>query len=436
MFDWYTCKMANTKPKLFFGWFLAVVLGFMFFMANGSLLTSAAISNPLMGESLHMSASELGLGVTLVILAYGLGAPIIGFIISRIGARWTQVIGGCLMILGASGLAFIVKSPLLYYVYFTVLGVSTIMVGQLSVETTVSAWFVRYRGIAMSLTMAIGGLGAFVSPLIANALITGAGFDWRAAWYFFIGTGALAIVLALFVVRNRPQDIDLQPDGISEEDWRRARKSSTRTTRPVVYKYLEKDECVSALRTPRFWLIACIGTAGFLFYSLSTGVSTLHFASIGIDRMAIVGGVSSMGLSMLVGKLVCGVISDRIEPVRILAFCDAIIAIAVLTSVLIPSFVSVYIFYSAAGFAYGGIVPCLPTAVANHFGAKAMPKNIGMVMCVGGLTSAAVPIAGGMLFDLIGSYAPVFIGVASIATLCAIMGFLLKIPEETTRAAD
>jgi MFS family permease len=418
---------AMYVPKLYYGWILTTILGAMFFMANGSLLTSAAISNPLMGLDLQMSATQISLGVTLVIFSYGLGAPIVGFMIAHIGIRKTQMIGGALMACAAAGLSFVVVGPITYLICFTILGTSTIMVGQISVETAIGIWFVRYRGIAMTVAMTIGGLGAFGSPLIANALINVNGGNWRAAWYFFIAAGIVAIILAAFVVRESPEEIGLNPDGATESELRQGVEILPGKIASRVYKNLVGQEFFQVLRTSRFWLIAAVGAAGFLFYSLSTGVSTAHFANLGIDRMTIVTGVSSMGLSMLIGKLVCGAASDRIEPIRILAFCDALIAVAIVTGVLWQTYIAVYIFYGLAGFAYGGVIPCLPTSIANHFGRKALSKNIGVVMLICGLTSAAVPFAGGIIFDRSGSYLPVFLAVAAVAAACAIGGFLIRV---------
>ena len=449
--------MENKKrSQLFYGWPLAIILGFMFFMANGSLLTSASISNPLMAEDLAMTATELGFSFSLVIFLYGIGAPICGFIISRIGARFTQMLGGALFIAASLTLFFFVKDSLLFYIAFSVMGLASMMVGQMSVETTMGAWFHRRRGVAMALAMSIGGLGAFISPLVANALI-GWGGTWRSAWLFFCAAGVLAVLLSLFFVKNKPSEIGEVPDGreaVSEAtsdvpadvegktvaETSLKDNSQTTASGPVkervgtgVYKHRDGLGFSESLRSPAYWLICTTGFCGYLFYSLATGQSTAHFASIGIDRLAIVGGMSSFGLAALVGRLAWGSISDRFEPIRLMAICDLLIASAIVIGALAVNEAMLYAFYLIAGFAYGGIVPNLPTAIANRFGSKCLANNLGIVMMVCGLTSAVVPVLGGLLFDLTGSYAPIFIGTAAVVVVGAISGFCVQRPDRVSR---
>jgi MFS family permease len=409
--------------KLFYGWILAVIFGAMFFMANGSLANTASVANPLMAADLEMSATQVSTGFTVLILMYGFGAPIAGWLVDRLGVRLTQIIGGILLMVCAASMIFLVREPILYTVTFAVFGVAALMVGQIAVQSAIGFWFVKYRGMAMTIAMTIGGLGAFGAPLIANGLITSGG-SWRSAWYFFLITGALAIILALVFVKNDPKDIGQLPDGGEV-----AQETPVEVKPSRVYKNLEEVTYAQTIKTPAYWLLIVTAAGAFFWYTLCTGLSIPHFMELGIDRLVAIGGLSSMGLAMLIGKFVWGAISDYVEPIRLLAVCEVLIFTGIVLAMFASNTFMVYAFYILSGFAYGGIVPNLPTSIANYFGKTAFAKNLGTVMLIMGITSSALPVVGGILFDLTHSYIPAFVITAAIVALSIICGFILRIPK-------
>lgn len=430
--------------KIYYGWFLAVVFGLMFFMANGSLGSLAAIANPLMAADLGMSATAVSTGFSVLILMYGIGAPICGWLVSRLGTRNCQIVSGAALCLCGVSMAVFVTEPILYTITCAIVAVAALGVGQIAVQSTIGNWFIKRRGIAMTVVMTVGGLGGFGAPLIANALINWGG-TWRSAWYFFIATGILAIIFALLFVKNKPQDIGLLPDGdvtsladVAKDGTNGSApakssvaENSAKPAKPTrVYKCQEEISYGQAVKTPAFWLIVLAGFGGFLFYSLATGISTFTFTEAGITRDVIVGGVSAMGFAMLIGKFAWGAISDFIEPARLLSFCSILIIIAIIIGIIMPSNITVYAYYVLAGFAYGGIATNLATTVANYFGSRDNAKNLGTTMLICGITSSFVPIIGGVMFDTTGTYVPLFYGVAACLVISVVCGLILRFPKK------
>lgn len=415
--------------KLFYGYILIVVLGFMYFGSSGIILSTASIVNPLMLQdaSLGMNATILGTGFSLFVLMQGISAPLIGGIISRIGPRWALTLGAALYLVAMLLLVFFVSSPITYFLVFGVLAsFATMMAGQLSVQSTIGYWFVAHRGIAMTIMMVLGASSAFFGPPIVNAIVSACGGAWRSGWYLLIGLGVVMVPVAFFFVRNKPSDLGQYPDGISEE-----RAVAQKAADFKVYKNTGTVTFKETLKSPYFWLIALAATGGFASYTLATSQGSLHFTSLGFDSGLVVAGVAAMGGAMVAGKLLFGIVSDRIEPVRLMVVSTVVIALGVFAGAGAQNEMMVYAFYLCVGLGFGGVNAVFPTAMANYFGAYAFSKNQGTGILVTTAIASTLPILAGSIYDATGYCAPAFYATAVIAIVCAVCGLLVKIPKKT-----
>lgn len=161
----------NAEKKNFYGWILLVAIGIMFLCSSGFILVGASVVNPLMmaDSSMNMNATLMGLGFTLFVLCQGIPAPLIGQFITKYGQKKTFIVGGLLLIIGGLLMAFVVKTTIGYLIAFgVILSIGSQMAGQVTMQTSVSAWFVQKRALAMSIATVIGAIGSFISPRIPN----------------------------------------------------------------------------------------------------------------------------------------------------------------------------------------------------------------------------------------------------------------------------
>lgn len=159
----------NAEKKNFYGWILLVAIGIMFLCSSGFILVGASVVNPLMmaDSSMNMNATLMGLGFTLFVLCQGIPAPLIGQFITKYGQKKTFIVGGLLLIIGGLLMAFVVKTTIGYLIAFgVILSIGSQMAGQVTMQTSVSAWFVQKRALAMSIATVIGAIGSFISPRI------------------------------------------------------------------------------------------------------------------------------------------------------------------------------------------------------------------------------------------------------------------------------
>jgi MFS family permease len=165
-----------------------------------------------------------------------------------------------------------------------------------------------------------------------------------------------------------------------------------------------------ALRTPQFAAIAlthfacCAAHSGPIFHMVANAID--H----GVAAMAAATVFGAAGLASLSGRVICGIVADRVGAKLTLLIGLAIQAAAVSLYLVTRELVSFYALALVFGLAYGGVMPLYPILVREYFGARIMGAAFGAVAFASTLGMALGPWAGGWLFDAFGSYFWLFIG--------------------------
>ena len=183
-----------------------------------------------------------------------------------------------------------------------------------------------------------------------------------------------------------------------------------------------------ALRTPQFAAIAlthfacCAAHSGPIFhmvsYAIDCGVAAMTAATV----------FGTAGLASLGGRVLCGLIADRVGAKPTLLVGLAIQAVAISLYLVVRDAWSFYALALLFGLAYGGVMPLYAILVREYFGARIMGTMFGAVAMVSTLGMAIGPWAGGWLYDAFGSYFWLYIGSFGIGLGAVAIGL-------TTRAA-
>lgn len=163
-------------------------------------------NNPTFLDELGLQGKQASIGLlsTALFLAYGIGAPVWGWLVNRIGARQVATIS--IVIWGLtcfwSGLATTYGSLLGSRI---VLGLGEAAIYPCSLAL-IAHWFaLKERGRAT----AFWWIGTMIGPMLMGLIVTFliVHFGWRLQ---FFGMGALALILPLpmlwFLVRDRPSE--------------------------------------------------------------------------------------------------------------------------------------------------------------------------------------------------------------------------------------
>ena len=189
-----------------------------------------------------------------------------------------------------------------------------------------------------------------------------------------------------------------------------------------------------ALRTPQFAAIAltnfacCAAHSGPIFHMVT------HAIDHGIPAMAATTVLSVAGLASLSGRIVCGLMADRIGAKRMLLVGLALQAVSVSLYVFTRDLASFYAVAVMFGFAYGGAMPLYAILVREYFGARIMGTVFGAVGAVATLGMALGPWAGGWLYDSLGSYFWLYMGSFGIGLGAVAIAFTFRPPRRLPAA--
>src|SRR5262249_2640912 len=189
-----------------------------------------------------------------------------------------------------------------------------------------------------------------------------------------------------------------------------------------------------ALRTPQFAALAlayfacCAAHSGPIFHMVTNAIDHAVSAMLCTPVLRFAGRAS------LTGKIICGLVADRVGAKRTLVAGLALQAIAVSLYLVTRELSGFYAVALVFGFAYGGVMPLYAILVREYFGERIMGTAFGAVAFVSTLGMALGPWAGGWLYDTLGGYFWLFLGSFGIGLGAAAIAVTFRPPRELVAA--
>jgi MFS family permease len=396
-------EVVKYRAKPFYGW-LIVAAGFIIlFSLHGVIINTFGVFLKPVSESMGWDRATFSLALAIGAIAMAVGSPFVGKAIDSFGAPKTMVAGCVVCGLGiaAAGAATTLAH---FYLVFSLVGIGLAAATTIPVSLVIANWFERRRGMAMGLAFTGTSVGGMVMNPVNTLLVQA--FGWRST-YVILGVAMLLVTvpLALFIVKTRPSDVGLQPDGtdIAEEE----------------FKKLTGHTLGQAVHTWSFWFIA-MNMVLTNFMANAIGVHCYpYLTDIGHSEM--MAGVA-VGLSMgfmTLGKVGLGTWADRWGARRTFVLSAVMTAMGVWILMMATPFWVVMVFVFVYGFPQGGPLTLTPLVIADCHGLKNFGAIIG-VLTLMSITGAAVgPVVVGKMYDVSGSYRGAFILLVIVTLLSA-----------------
>jgi MFS family permease len=392
--------------KLFYGWVIVAVGIVVTCVGFGAMATLTVFLAPVADV---MGWSRTGISTAALVnwLCMGAGAFLWGALSDRFGTRLVVLSGGVLLGLGlvtASRASTLGQFQLLFGVLVGLAAGSFYT----PMTATTARWFTRHRSLAVALVSAGLSVGSAIMAPLARWLITN--YDWRTAMLVIGDVVWLVIIPVALLVRNPPAPAiagGAAPTGRGDRDLTVAQ----------------------ALRTPQFAALAlayfacCAAHSGPIFHMVTNAID--H----GITAMTATTVLSVASLASLSGKIICGLVADRVGAKRVLVAGLALQAVAVSLYLVTRDLTSFYALSLMFGFAYGGVMPLYAILVREYFGERIMGAVFGAVAFVSTVGMALGPWVGGRLYDASGNYAWLFIGSAGIGLGAVAIALTFRSPR-------
>jgi len=358
-----------------------------------------------MQTALGWSTTELTGAFSLGLLCSAVAALPVGRWIDRHGTRWLMTFGSCAATLLLLAWATVQN---LFEFYLIWVGIGGVMAAVLydPAFALVATWFQRQRARALTVLTLIAGFASVIFVPLAAWLIQLQG--WRMALVTLaLLQGAITIPLHALILRRRPADVGLAPDGAAPAAA--GQEAISAAPQAVSLRGVFKDAS--------FWSMA----AGFALTMLAAGVVTVHLVPYLIDRgysasfaASIVG---IIGVVALPGRVVFTPLDERLPRRLLTATLFLLQAIALLVLLAAPGIVGLVGFVVCFGAAFGAITPARAALVADQYGATHFAQiNSVLGLFITGARAIA-PVGAGILYDLLGTYPPIFWIVAALSTV-------------------
>jgi OFA family oxalate/formate antiporter-like MFS transporter len=387
-----------------------LVLGVIAMMAISSPQYTWTLFTGPLNQKLGTTLAELQWTFSLLIILQTWFSPFQAYLVDRFGPRLLISLGAIL-----SGGSWVLSAPvdniwMLYLVYGVIGGFGTgiIYVGVIGLMVR---WFPDRRGLATGLAAAGYGFGAIFTSFPIDSMIKSSGYAHTLLVWGVI-QGIIGVVVA--------QGLRLPPDNY------RPPSAAIAAGRP---QQSRRDYSPGEmLKNPIFWLLfvmmSMMSTSGLMVVS-----NVGPFANEYKVSQALVLGMAALPLSLTLSRFTNGLtrpffgwVSDHIgrESTMTLAFSLECVAILVLFAFIDRPALFV-VLTGLVFFGWGEIFSLFPSTLTDTFGPKYAATNYGFLYIAQGVGSILGGPAAAFLKQTTGSWTAVFIAVAVLDAVTALL---------------
>src|SRR6185437_3954059 len=389
--------LSAARLPFYYGWIVVAVAFLTTAIAVNARTSFSLLLPPMLTEfgwkdSVTAGAFSFGFLITACL------SPLLGPLMDRLGARLVMELGVICLAAGML-LASLASEP--WHIYATLgvlVAIGGVFLGFTGQGLLLPAWFVRRRGLAMSIAFSGVGVGSVVMMPWLQSIIGTMG--WRAACWR-LGLLALVVLVPInLLMRRRPEELGLAPDGgcAPTPDAR----AGTRHADPAADWTLRR-----ALRTTRFWWLAAgYFGATFVWYAVQVHQSK-YLLEVGFSPREAAWALGFVSFAGVPGQIALGQLSDRIGRgwVWVIGnggFLGTYVALLLLHDH--PSQVLLYAMVFAQGFLGYGLISVLGAIPVELFEGWRSGTIFGTVMLAASMGGAAGPWVTGALLGYTGSY--------------------------------
>jgi oxalate/formate antiporter len=389
-----------------------LVLGVIAMMAISSPQYVWTLFTGPLNQKLGTTLAELQWTFSLLIILQTWCSPLQAYLVDKFGPRLLISVGALMAGGGWVLSSYVDNIWALYLTYGVISGFGTgiIYVGIIGLMVR---WFPDRRGLATGLAAAGYGFGAIFTSFPIDSMIKSAGYAHTLVVWGII-QGAIGIIAAQWL--RMPPD-GWQPPGHASATAMQSGKSYT----PA-----------QMLQSPVFWLL-------FLMMSMMSTSGLMVVSNVGPFAKeynvaeALVLGMAALPLSLTLSRFTNGLtrpffgwVSDHIgrETTMALAFSLECAAILVLFAFIDRPALFV-VLTGLVFFGWGEIFSLFPSTLTDTFGPKYAATNYGFLYIAQGIGSILGGPAAAFLKQTTGSWTSVFITVAVLDAVTAILAITL-----------
>lgn len=306
-----TTTLVRARTGIHPAWPVAVVAFIALVGAAGFRAAPGVLMVP-MEQEFGWSRTLMSSAVSINLILYGLMAPFAAALMDRFGIRQVTTFALLLVAAGSGLTIFVTSGWQLVLTWGVLIGLGTGSMAMVFAATIANRWFVARRGLVTGILTAAAAAGQLMFlPVMANLA---ASSSWRGA-SIAVSVAAIAVVpFVIAVLRDYPADRGVRAYGAPAD------QPDIPPPNPSGAAHRTVTALRDASRTATFWALA----GGFAICGATTnGLIGTHFIPSahdhGMPETAAAGLLALVGIFDIVGTIVSGALTDKINPRILLA---------------------------------------------------------------------------------------------------------------------
>ena len=420
-----TNRPTRTRSGLHRAWLVAAATLIATVGAAGFRATPGVLIDPLQA-AFGWSRGTISTATSVNLILYGLTAPFAAALMERFGLR--RVVGIALVLVAAgSGLTVFMTAPWQLILCWGVLvGIGTGSMALAFVATVTSRWFVARRGLVTGVLTAGGATGQLIFlPLLAQII---AGHGWKAAALTVAGGALIVAPLAVWMLRDYPSDVGLQPYGGTSAE------AVTRTQRQPGEPGPARRTLATlgaASRTMTFWFL--VGSFAICGASTNGLVGTQFIPAAhdhGLPETTAASLLALVGVFDIVGTIFSGWLTDRFDSRLLLG---AYYLLRGLSLMMLPDLFAgsaqpkMLIFIIFYGLDWVATVPPTIALCRLHFGPNASIV-FGWIFASHQVGAAIAATGSAMIRDQFGTYNAAWYAAGCLCLVATVLAVMVRAP--------
>ncbi|PEI05264.1 oxalate/formate antiport family MFS transporter [Pantoea agglomerans] len=376
--------------------------------ALGSVYTWSLFNGQL-SQKLDAPISQVAFSFGLLSLGLAIASSLAGKLQERFGVRRVTIGAGILMALGFWLTAHANNLMMLYFSAGLLVGLAD-GAGYLMTLSNCVKWFPERKGMISACAIGAYGLGSLGFKFICGALLATVGLEQT-----FIIWGVLAmsmIILGALLMREAP----LQQTGTTAKGQQNARDYTL----------------AQSVRLPQYWMLAlmfltaCMSGLYVIGVAKDIGEGLVH-----LSTQTAASAVTVIAIANLSGRLVLGVLSDKMLRIRVISLAQVVSLIGM--SVLLftrMNEVTFFLSLACVAFSFGGTITVFPSLVSDFFGLNNLTKNYGLLYLGFGIGS----VLGSLVASLFGGFTVTFSLIMTLLVISLFLSLTIRLPQSSVTA--
>lgn len=352
--------------------------------------------------SVEFGWTRTQINASLSFLAIGqILGPLFGRIIDRKGPR--IIVALCVSLTASSYILRPMMTELWHWYALSFLQYAGFSATMTPVGRIVGLWFPNTRGRVMGIAMMGNNFGGVVMPGIVGAVIALGG--WQSGYYL---QGLLTSFVAVAVL------IALREPKMGRLNLKVPNNLSSTFSEPANLPGMSISE---AARSKTLYILLYIFLVGATPFASLLPQLISHYVNEGVNSTTAATAMSILALAGMAGKLVFGILGEKITAryAMMVSFFGLSVALLLSVNPTVPGII--WVCSPLWGLCMGAFGTLTNMIVQDYFGLKSFASIMGVAGYGTAVSFAVGPLLAGLSYDNLDSYRPIFYGTVIVMAI-------------------